>query len=70
MKAQVKVIRAKIKASLKLLFIALTFFFFIRVSKQLPVTGNYLVTNILQNIFFCVQQKKETYTGLEQLEVE
>jgi len=25
-------------------------------------------TNILQNIFFCVQQKKETHTGLEQLD--
>ncbi len=23
------------------------------------------VTNILQNIFFCVQHKKETHTGLE-----
>jgi len=29
-----------------------------------------LVTNILQNIFFCVQQKKETHTGLKQLEGE
>ncbi len=29
-----------------------------------------LVTNILQNIFFCVQQKKESHTGLEQLETE
>jgi len=27
---------------------------------------NCLVTNILQNILFCVQQKKETRTGLEQ----
>ncbi len=26
---------------------------------------NCLVTNILQNTFFCVQQKKETPTGLE-----
>ncbi len=26
--------------------------------------GNCLVTNILQNIFFCVQQKKKTHTGL------
>jgi len=25
-------------------------------------------TNILQNIFFCVQQNKETHTCLEQLE--
>ncbi len=31
-------------------------------------TSNCLVT--LQNIFFCVQQKKETQTGLEQHEVE
>ncbi len=30
-------------------------------------TGNCFVTNILQNIFFCVFQKKETHTGLEQL---
>jgi len=26
-----------------------------------------LITNILQNILFCVQHKKETHTGLEQL---
>jgi len=25
-----------------------------------------LVNNILPNIFFCVQKKKETHTGLEQ----
>ncbi len=31
-------------------------------------TVNFLVTNILQNIFFCAQQKKET--GLEQHEDE
>ncbi len=31
---------------------------------------NYLVNNIIQNIFFCVQQKKETHTGLEQVEGE
>ncbi len=30
-------------------------------------TVNFLVTNILQNIFFYDQQKKETHTGLEQL---
>jgi len=30
---------------------------------------NCLVTNILQNIF-CVQQKKEIHTGLDQLEGE
>jgi len=28
---------------------------------------NCLVTDILQNNFFCVQQKKEIHTGLEQL---
>ncbi len=28
---------------------------------------NCLITNILQNIGFCVQQKKEIHTGLEQL---
>ncbi len=31
-------------------------------------TVNWLVTNILQNNLFCVQQKKESHTGLEQLE--
>jgi len=31
---------------------------------------NYLVTDILQNIFICVQQKKEIHTGLKQLEGE
>ncbi len=30
-------------------------------------TINCLVTNILQNVFFCAEQKKETHTGLEQL---
>ncbi len=30
-------------------------------------TSNCLVTNILQNIFFCVQQRKEAHTGLGQL---
>ncbi len=29
-------------------------------------TINCLLTNILQNIFFCVQQKKEIHTSLEQ----
>ncbi len=33
-------------------------------------TGNCLVTIIFQNIFFCVQRKKETFTGLEQLKAE
>jgi len=31
---------------------------------------NCLITNILQNILFSVQQKKETHTGLEHLEGE
>ncbi len=33
-------------------------------------TISVLVTNILQSILFCVQQKKESHTGLEQLEGE
>ncbi len=33
-------------------------------------TINCLVTKILQNIFFCAQQKKESHTGLQQLEAE
>jgi len=34
-------------------------------SKCGPV--NCLITNILQNIIFCVQEKKEIHTGLQQL---
>ncbi len=33
-------------------------------------TKNCLVTHILHNMFFCVQQKKEIHTGLEQLDGE
>ncbi len=33
-------------------------------------TVNCLVASILQNIFFCVQQKKETHAGLERHEGE
>ncbi len=33
-------------------------------------TSNCLATNILQNALFCVQQKKETLTGLKRLEDE
>jgi len=33
-------------------------------------SSNYLITNILQNILFCGQLKKETHMGLEQLEGE
>jgi len=40
--------------------------------KKIPLKSmasvNCLVTNNLQNIFYCVQQKKETHTGLEQHE--
>ncbi len=32
--------------------------------------GNGLASNFLQNIFFCVQQKKEINIALEQLEGE
>ncbi len=35
--------------------------------KNTQVNGYRLVTHILQNIFFCAQQKKEMHTGLEQL---
>jgi len=35
---------------------------------EVPV--NCLVADILQNIFPCVQQKKEIHTGLKQLEGE
>jgi len=31
---------------------------------------NCLIADILQNIFFCVQEKKEIHTGLKQLEGE
>ncbi len=31
-------------------------------------TSNCLVTTILRNILFCLQQKKETHTGLKQHE--
>ncbi len=37
---------------------------------SMEVSGRCLVTNILQNIIFCDQQKKETSTGLEQTEGE
>ncbi len=33
-------------------------------------TSNSLVSNILWNIFFCVQQKKEIHRDLEQFEGE
>ncbi len=34
------------------------------------VPQNSLVTNVLQNIFLCVQQNKEIHTGLKLLEGE
>jgi len=39
--------------------------------KTMKVKGkqNWLITNILQNICFCVLQKKEIYIGLERHEV-
>ncbi len=33
-------------------------------------TINCLITLMLQNIYFCVQHKEETHTGLEQYEDE
>jgi len=41
--------------------------FFFRLWKSTRST-NCLVTEIIQNIFLCVQQKKEILTGLKQLE--
>jgi len=41
-----------------------TVFFFFYYGSQ------WYVPIVLQNIFLCVQQKKETYTGLQQLEGE
>ncbi len=41
-----------------------------KLCKSMAIISNCLVTNILQNIFFCVQQKKETHTGLAQHEGE
>ncbi len=35
---------------------------------KLMATVNCLLTNVLHNIFSCVQQKKEAHTGLEQVE--
>ncbi len=34
------------------------------------VPQNCSVSNIIQNIFLCVQQKKDIHTGLEQFEIE
>ncbi len=39
-------------------------------SRWLPSTTVVVVTHILQNIFFCVQQKRKFHTGLEQLQSE
>ncbi len=39
-------------------------------TRKSVATVDYLVNNSFQNIFFCVQQKKEVCTGLEQLEGE
>ncbi len=36
----------------------------------MEVNGYRQVTNILQNTLYCAQQKKETHTGLEQVEGE
>ncbi len=40
-------------------------FFFLKILWMLMATVNCLVTNILQNILFCDQQKIEIHTGLE-----
>ncbi len=38
--------------------------------KKLMVATDFHSTKVLQNIFFCVQRKKENHTGLEQYEGE
>jgi len=43
-------------------------FIFLLWKSMLP--NNHLVPIVLQNIVLCVQQKKETHTGLQQLEGE
>ncbi len=43
---------------------------FLTVSYTVEVNDNCLVTNIFHNIFFYVQRKKESHTGLEQIEDE
>ncbi len=43
---------------------------FFSILRMSMVTVSCLVTNILQNILFCAQQKRETHTGLEQLKGE
>ncbi len=44
--------------------------FFLINTKGVKRTRISFTTNILKNIFFCVQQKKESHTGLERHEVE
>jgi len=50
---------------IKLLTVAIDFHSRKKILWKLMATVNCLVTNIIQNIFFCVQQKKETHTGLD-----
>ncbi len=45
-------------------------YFFSYIQWKSMATVNCLVTNILQNIFFCAQQKREKHTYLKQLEGE
>ncbi len=44
------------------------YYYYKEIQITMEVNGYHLVTNILLNIFFCVQLKKETHTGLDQLE--
>ncbi len=54
-----------ISVKIKLLTKSIVTYFF-----SMQVNGDFLVTHILQNILFCLQQKKEIHTGVEQLESE
>jgi len=62
-------LKMKILSSFTLLFQTIGFHWIF--CPTMEVNGvHQLVTDILQNIFFCVQQKKEIHTGLKQLEGE
>ncbi len=54
----------------KQLLVAIDFHGIFSILWKSMAARNCLVTIILQNNFFCVQQKKETHTGLEELEGE
>ncbi len=52
------------------LMIPIDFYYMYKIIWMSMVTVSCLVNHILQNLLFCVQQKEETQTGLEQLKGE